>query len=309
MFTKDEFWKNYMVRWFGEDLIGKWEKHARIEQVVSNNGTINLEVYSGNDRDAPVIVFAHGIAGYGRVLLPFLIPLFEKGYNIVSPDLQGYGYNGGLKGDFEWNAHVRNLADTVRFARDSFDGRIILGGASMGGPLAYSASCLVPDLVDALACWCLWDFSDREFMTRETSTGRFTYALVPFLKIAATLFGRARLKTYRLISYDTLTGSMEFNDLLKRDPQAGTRITVKGAVSLILQSRPLVAHRDFTKPVLVLQPGNDRMTPKYYTKKTFDELGSENKRYVELEGCEHFPVEGVYYRTWTEEVDRFIRGL
>jgi len=46
--------------------------------------------------------------------------LFEKGYNFVVPDLQGYGYNEGLKGDFEWNAHVQNLIDTVDYAKKYF---------------------------------------------------------------------------------------------------------------------------------------------------------------------------------------------
>jgi len=57
---------------------------------------------------------------------------------LVVLDLQGYGYNQGLKGGFNWNAHVQNLVDSVEYAKENFAEKIVLGGASMGGLLAYS---------------------------------------------------------------------------------------------------------------------------------------------------------------------------
>jgi len=309
MYTGLDFWKNYMVKWFGEELISKWEKIVCIDSIKSNNKNIQLEIYNNSNKKSPTIVFSHGIAGYARVLLPFIIPLYDKGYNFVVPDLQGYGYNKGLKGDFEWNVHVQNLVDTVLYAKKLFNGKIIIGGASMGGPLAYAAFCKIPDIIDALVCWCLWDFSDKEFMLNETNTGQFTYILLPLFKLFTKIIGYVRIKTYNLISYDTLTGSKEFNDLIKLDPQAGTHITLKGALSLLLQSKPHIAHKDYFKPTLIIQPGNDRMTPKYYIKKTFDNLGSNNKKYIELDGAEHFPTEHNYYLSWANEVDRFIKKL
>lgn len=98
-------------------------------------------------------------------------------------------------------------------------------------------------------------------------------------------------------------------DLLKQDPQAGTHITLKGALSLLLQSKPRITHEKYTIPTLVVQPGEDRMTPKYYTQKTFDKLGSNKKKYIELEGAAHFPIENDYYKTWSMEVDQFIKEL
>ncbi|MBN4063085.1 MAG: hypothetical protein COA82_07890 [Alkaliphilus sp.] len=309
MFIGNEFWKNYMVQWFGEELIFKWDKVVQLDSIKSNNKNIHLEVYSNSDKNSPTIVFSHGIAGYARVLLPLIMPLFEKGYNIVVPDLEGYGYNEGLKGDFEWNSHVQNLVDTVEYAKKKFNGKIIIGGASMGGPLAYAASCIIPEKIDALICWCLWDFSDREFMLKETNTGRFTYMLLPLFKLLSKLMGNVRIKTYSLISYDTLSDSKEFIDLLKQDPQAGTHITLRGALSLLLQSKPRIAHEEYTIPTLVVQPGKDRMTPKYYIQKTFDKLGSNKKKYIELEGAAHFPIENDYYKTWSKEVGQFIKEL
>ncbi len=306
MYRGKDYWKNYMDKWFGSDLIEAWEDKVRIEKIQSFGKEINLEIYESTKEDAPVIVFSHGIAGYARVLLPFIMPLFNKGYTFIVPDLQGYGYNEGLKGDFEWNAHVQNLKDTAAYAKERYKGSILLGGASMGGPLAYSAASAC-DFVDGLVCWCLWDFSDREFMLNETRTGKATYLLIPMFKFMSKILGNMRLKTYQLVSYDTLTDSEEFNELLKKDPQAGTHVTIKGAASLVLDSAPAVIHRNYMKPVLVVQPGEDRMTPKKYIKKTFDALGSEKKKYIEIEGAAHFPTNSAAYEKWAVEVDTFIR--
>lgn len=144
-------------------------------------------------------------------------------------------------------------------------------------------------------------------MTRETMTGRLTYAMLPMMRLCSALFGGLRLKTYSLVSFDTLTDSEDFNTMVKQDPQAGTRISLKGALSLVLQSTVDVPYDQWKLPTLVLQPGEDRMTPKKYTRRTFDRLASPKKRYVEIDGCPHFPLDPRYYEEWACEVEEFVR--
>ena len=307
-YSGDDFWKNYMDNWFGAELIGKWSEYVTEETIISNNRNMHIEIYDAGNPNSPTLIFAHGIAGYARLLLPFLIPLREKGYNIIAPDLQGFGYSDGLKGDFEWDVHLKNLSDTINYAKQRFIGKIILGGASMGGPLAYATAARFGG-IDALACWCLWDFSDKEFMLNETNTKKFTYLLIPVFRILGSVMGNFRLNTYTLVSYDTLSDSCEMNSLVKEDPQAGTHISLKGAVSLVTQSKPDLPHDRFKLPVLVVQPGSDRMTPVKYIKKTFDKLGSEKKRYIELAGAEHFPTNKNFYEKWAEEFNDFVQLL
>ena len=305
-FSGEDFWKNYMINWFDEELIGQWQKYVEIGSVESSPGKINLEVYKNKDSSKPTIVFSRGIAGYARILLPFIIPLFKRGYNILVPDLEGYGYNKRIKGDFTWDMHLQNLKDTVDYAKSVFAGKVYLGGASMGGPLAYATDARY-DCVDGLICWCLWDFADREFMNNETNTKRFTYPLIPFFRLSSALLGKMRLKTYYFVSYDTLTDSEEFNSLLKKDPQAGTLISLRGVSSLVTQSKPDIKHEDYIKPVLVCQPEQDKMTPSYYSKKTFKKIKSSQKEYCSFDGA-HFPTDKQTYNQWAEFVDRFIRN-
>lgn len=305
MYSKGHFWKNYMMNWFGSELIGKWEKHARVEQIASVNGPINLEIYRNSDIEKPVIVFTHGIAGYARILLPFLMPLFEKGYHIIAPDLEGYGYNERLKGDFTWDIHLQNLKDCVDYARSQFKGKLFLGGASMGGPLAYSADARY-DCADGLICWCLWDLAEKEFIRKETRAKGLSYTLMPFFRLLVRVLGKLRLKTYRFISYDTLSDSKSFNALVKSDPQAGTMISLRGALSLLTQSKPDKAHCEYEKPILVCQPEDDKMTPGFYTKRTFASIKSDKKQYCSFDGA-HFPLDKSIYTKWAACVDAFIR--
>jgi len=58
----------------------------------------------------------------------------------------------------------------------------------MGGPLAYAASCELEG-ISGLLCWCLWDFSDKEFIKKETTTKGFTYLLMLLLKLLSRLMG------------------------------------------------------------------------------------------------------------------------
>lgn len=59
----------------------------------------------------------------------------------------------------------------------------------------------------------------------------------------------------------------------------------------------------------MLQPENDRMTPKHYTEKTFHELGPEKKKLVLVHGAAHFPTDREAYQIWTDEADQFIRSI
>ncbi|MFW5707187.1 MAG: alpha/beta hydrolase [Bacteroidota bacterium] len=296
-----------MEHWFGTDLIVKWEKYAELRQIDSVNGKINLEVYRNNDPTRPTIIFSHGIAGYGRLMLPFLIPLYERGYNIIAPDLEGFGYNGRKKGDFTFDIHLANLRDTVNYARQTFKGKIFLGGGSMGGPLAYATDARY-NCADGLVCWCLWDFADREFIRDTSTTKGLTFFLAPLMKIATRLLGKATFKTTRVVSYHTLTADPVFNSLILKDPQSGNTISVRGALSLILQAKPDLEHEKYEKPVIIFQPEDDEMTRAYFTKKVYNRLKSRNKKYISVKGA-HFPTDRESFQKWGNHVDEFIQSL
>jgi alpha-beta hydrolase superfamily lysophospholipase len=304
----DDFWKNYMVNWFGEDLIEKWYEYVEEDWIESRSNQVHLEVYDTGSPTAPTVVFSHRIARYARVMLPLVIPLRELGYNLVLPDLQGYGYTQGKKGVFDWNTHVSNLLDSLEYARHRFRGPLFLGGASMGGPIAYEAACRA-NSISGLITWCLWNLSDPTFLANETPMGKSLLRWTGLFRGLGRVFGRMKMKTQRVISYQHLSDLEEFYLLLMEDPQAGTDITLRGALSLGLETVPSIQYKDFLLPTLVVQPESDEMIPCKYVKQTFDVLGSDVKKYVGLPGAAHFPTVMEYYDTWSSAVDGFITNL
>jgi len=61
--------------------------------------------------------------------------------------------------------------------------------------------------------------------------------------------------------------------------------------------------------VPILQLENDCMEPKYYTQKTFREIGSVKKKLVLVQRPAHFPTDKEAYKIWVEEIDQFIRSI
>jgi len=193
----------------------------------------------------------------------------------------------------------------VDFAKANFEGPVYLGGGSMGGPLAYATDARY-NIADGLICWCLWDFSDREFIEDTSTTKSLTYYMIPLLKLMSALIGKLTVKTTRFVSYRSLTTDPEFNKLIMEDPHSGNTISLRGALSLITQSKPDLRHELYQKPILICQPEDDKMTRSYHTKKVFDRLQSSNKEYLDFSGG-HFPLDKETFLTWGTVVDEFIR--
>jgi len=58
-YTDKDFWKNYMINWFGAELITKWENIVEVKKLNSINGQINIEIYKNLDLSKPTIIFSH----------------------------------------------------------------------------------------------------------------------------------------------------------------------------------------------------------------------------------------------------------
>ena len=80
-YTGNEYWKNYYEYVWGSELIDKWYEYATEDWIISNDRSLHLEVYKAKNFKGKTVVLSHGIAGYARVMLPFIIPLYEMGYS------------------------------------------------------------------------------------------------------------------------------------------------------------------------------------------------------------------------------------
>ncbi len=274
------------LQWHGQEVLDFVREHLQEEWLASVGGRIHLDVYErGSDR--PVVVFSHGMAGYGRLLANLAFVLYGRGFNVVVPDLKGYGHNEGPRGDWGWHELVENLLDACRWAQAKVNREVFLGGASMGGPLAYHAACHGAS-VKALACYCLYDATWPDFQGAVSRFGPLTSIMGRGMRLSARMMPRLTLPATLIASYDTLSNDPEFNQTVKNDPLAGNEITLRAAGDLTNTPLPVPFEEFDRAPILVLNPEEDRMTPSRFTRRAYDLVGTEAKTYVAVPGEGHW---------------------
>ncbi len=279
------YWHRY-APWFGQALVDEVEQTVEETQLQSAGGTIHVDVHVPPQRQsAGTVVFAHGIAGYGRLLAPLAVGLKAHGFAVLCPDLAGYGFTLDRRGDWTWSQWVQNVLDTLAYARRRFGGPLFLAGASLGGPLAYHAACHAPDLA-ALACYCLFDYRDDRFLAEVATARRLAPLSRPLLRGAAALMPKLGVPSEWVVSYRAVADDPRFVALLRRDPCAGNRISLR-AVDSVLRAAPPTEYERFATPTLVLQPTEDRMIPPRWSRRSFERLSCE-KRFVAISGAGHW---------------------
>lgn len=100
---------------------------------------LHLDRYKALDAPATVILL-HGAGGYGRMLGPYGRLLQLHGYEVVAPDLPGYGLSQVPDALFTYEQWVNCVTDLVRAEKERAGRPVVLLGASIGGYLAYLAA-------------------------------------------------------------------------------------------------------------------------------------------------------------------------
>jgi hypothetical protein len=102
---------------------------------------------------------------------------------------------------------------------------------SLGGPLAYHAACHRPDLA-ALACYCLYDYRYARFLADVSRFGVLTPLAHRVTGVAAQLLPRLRLPAELIVSYHYVAEDPQFVAVLRRNPLAGTKISLRAVDSM-----------------------------------------------------------------------------
>ncbi|WP_163999714.1 alpha/beta hydrolase [Pyxidicoccus caerfyrddinensis] len=242
--------------------------------------------------DAPAtVVLVHGGGGNGRLLSPFGAMLAGLGYEVVAPDLPGYGLT---RVEHKRALVYEDWRDTLSAVVETEAGRsrrpLVMFGASMGGMLAYdvTARTRIPSGLVGTCFLAPRDPVVRRGMVRwpwmAGLSGPMLTAL-PFLTDPLPV--PMRLAGNML----AIANSAELSRAIARDPLSGGTWMPGRFLRTFLESEPLVPPESFDVcPVLMAHPAADRWTQVSVSAPFFDRLRVPKRR-VMLENAGHFPVE------------------
>lgn len=253
-----------------------------------NRWKIHLDHYPNPEARARIILL-HGVGGNGRVLSFAAVPLHRAGYELIIPDLPGYGHSVVEKKEViyaDWVNLVSHLIEreSLRDKRPLF-----IFGLSAGGMLAYHAAARNPKVNGIIATNLL---DQRNLQVRDYSSGSkiISRVGVPLLKLSSRICGKMMLPMKAVANMKAIVNDKQMLKALLSDKTAsGAKVPLQFIISLI-EAQPDVEPEAFHLPVLLVHPEFDQWTPVWISRIFFDRIKSQKQLEI-LENAGHFPME------------------
>jgi alpha-beta hydrolase superfamily lysophospholipase len=252
-------------------------------------GEIHLDRYTVPG--APLtVVMMHGAGGHARLMSPFAVMLRSLGYEVVLPDMPGYGLSVVPPELFHCDAWVDCAADLVAREAERSGRPVVVFGSSMTGYVAYQAAArsrraagvIVTTLCDPRQPLCRDQFARNKLLSR---------LLVPVMPGLSALLGDVRVPVRWLSRMSQITNDADLTRLLCADPIAAGNRTPLRFLDSILRMQPVIEPEQFDLcPLLLAHPADDRWTTVPASRLFFDRIKGP-KELVLLENCGHYPIE------------------
>lgn len=248
-------------------------------------------------------VVLHGAGGNAELMAPILAGLRQAGFDALAPDLPGYGRSVVPGGRFTYETWVACVRALVQAEHERTGRPVVVVGASMGGMLGYHVAALAPEVAAVIATNLLdaRDPAVRRGVSRPSFVGRAAGLLRPPLD-------PIRVPIRWLCKMSAIANDPAFARACMRDPRGGGSRVPLGFLRTWLRYAPAIEPEQFTRPVLLAHPGDDRWTPVALSRRFFDRLAGP-KNLVLLENCGHAPVEEPGLSTLERELRAFLAGL
>jgi alpha-beta hydrolase superfamily lysophospholipase len=242
--------------------------------------------------DSPgTLVLIHGGGGNGRLLAPYGAMAAMAGYEVVAPDLPGYGLTQvPSKRALVYGDWCDTVAGVLEAQAQRTGRPIIVFGVSVGGMLAYDAT-VRTRIPNGLVATCLLDPRDaavRRSMVRWPWMARL---IGPMLSTVPKLTDALPVPMRLAGNMRGVANDPELAEAIASDPLAGGSWMPGRFLRTFASSGPLAEPEAFDVcPVLLAHPADDRWTDISVTRAFFDRL-RVTKRLAMLGNAGHLPVE------------------
>ncbi len=266
---------------------------------------IHVDHYPNPEADAKIILL-HGVGGNGRLLSFVGVPLFRHGYEVLAPDLPGYGYSEVAKSKVSYHDWVELAGHLVDTEIKKDERPVFLFGLSAGGMLAYHAAAINRKVRGIIATNLL---DQRDQTVRDYAAGNLFISRVGILaiKLLSRINGQLMLPMKSLANMKAIVNDKRMMKLLIKDiTSSGSKAPVKFVTTLI-GYKPEVEPENFNIPVLLVHPEKDNWTPVHVSMIFFERLKSQKKLHI-LQNAGHFPIESPGINQLEEHVLQFINN-
>jgi alpha-beta hydrolase superfamily lysophospholipase len=251
-----------------------------------NSINVHLDEYDQNSKTS-IIVF-HGVGGNGRIVSFFAVPLFQAGFNVICPDLPGYGftrYDKKIRYSDWIDVGVNLVESELCKSRNVF-----LIGLSAGGMLAYNVSCRNSEISGLIFTNILDSRAEEVRIYSAKSKFQAKYG-IRFLNFLPEFLRSFKIPIKMVTNMSGLVNNKNVLKVLLKDKRGpGSSVDINFLLSM-MNANPEVEPENFNNiPVLMVHPGNDLWTPVKVSDLFFNRIASEKKRVI-LDDAGHFPIE------------------
>ena len=270
----------------GIDLVKLREDFKGPHYLVSTSDgkKLFLRVWEPENPSKIAILILHGITAYSEPYEMLGIPLSKIGYTVYGLDLRGHGLSDGIRGDYPSNERlVKDLGESILFLKEKHPTLVLLGH-SLGVITAVIASNFYLKEISGLILLSA---------AREVRPGVYNkISISTKLKI---LLSSIIKPNKPVISYyrDGMTGL--------NNPLYNFKYTLRFMKNFSVKK--LNFPEKFEIPIVIGIGEHDEIFTVESARSFFDEINSENKRFIVLPGAKHaeFP-EG----SWKELINWLI---
>jgi alpha-beta hydrolase superfamily lysophospholipase len=236
------------------------------------------------------VVLLHGGGGYSRLVAPYGLLLQAHGYEVVMPDLPGYGLSVAPAALVSYARWVDCAADLLAAELRRTGRPVALFGLSMGGYLAYLTAAQSRQAAGVIAT-TLADFRLPVVQDQVAAHPRLNRVIAPWFGTLAAWFGGVRVPMRWFGKMNAMANDPEVGRLASADPLGGGNRVPFRFLHSTLTMRPALEPEQFDLcPVLLAQPAADTWTTLEASRPVFDRIKGP-RELVMLENCGHYPME------------------